>query len=57
MSARPAPVPAEWEPRLATDLAELLAAAAQLSDGGEMQELPEGFAEALAALAAARAPR
>jgi hypothetical protein len=57
MSARPAPVPAEWEPRLATDLAELLAAAEQLADGGEMHELPEGFAEALAALAAARAPR
>lgn len=57
MSARPAPIPAEWEPRLATDLAELLAAAEQLADGGGMNELPEGFAEALAALAAARTPR
>ena len=54
MSGRPAPLPAEWEPRLATDLAELVAAAQALSDGGEMDELPEGFAEALAALAAGR---
>ena len=51
MSGRRAAVPAEWEPRLATDLAELLAAAEALSDGGDMAELPEGFAEALAALA------
>lgn len=57
MSGKPAPVPEEWEPRLAADLAELLAAAERLSDGGEMAELPEGFAEALAALAAAKAGR
>ncbi len=52
MSAAKAPIPAEWEPRLASDLAELLAAAEQLADGGAMSELPEGFAEALATLAA-----
>ena len=55
MSGTPTPVPEEWEPRLAADLAELLAAAEWLSDGGEMAELPEGFAEVLAALSAAKA--
>ena len=42
-------MPHGWEAQLARDLAELLAAAAELADGGDMRETPDGFADALAA--------
>ena len=42
-------LPPGWEAQLARDLAELLAAAAELADGGEMRETPDGFADALRA--------
>jgi hypothetical protein len=47
-------IPAEWEPRLAHDLAELIDAAAALAGGGRMQELPDDFTALLAALAGKR---
>jgi hypothetical protein len=50
-------IPADWEPRLARDVAELIDAAATLAAEGRMQELPEDFAALLAALAAARGTR
>lgn len=48
-------IPAEWEPRLAHDVAELIDAAATLAARGRMQELPEDFAALLASLAEKRA--
>ncbi len=50
-------VPAEWEPRLAQDLAELVEAARALAIDGRMQELPDDFARLLARLAEARKTR
>jgi hypothetical protein len=46
-------LPPGWREQLARDLAELLAAAEELADGGAMGETPEDFAEALKRRAAA----